>query len=82
MFTRWSRRFFQPVAPIVKAKAKTKLAFDRLEDRTVPATLTVNSGSGEVFADAHLTLREAVAIVNAGNTNGVRLRKSRSSTAP
>jgi hypothetical protein len=43
---------------------------ETLEDRLSPATLTVNSALDTVTPDADMTLREAIAIVNAGNTTG------------
>src|SRR5687768_12243576 len=40
-----------------------------LEDRAVPATLTVNTTADDTTADPVLTLREAVTLVNAGTTD-------------
>jgi hypothetical protein len=42
-----------------------------LEDRWVPAVLTVNTAADETTADAFLSLREAVNVVNAQSTVGL-----------
>jgi hypothetical protein len=45
--------------------------FERLEDRHLLAVLTVNTISDTTAADAVLTLREALAVVNSGSTAGL-----------
>ena len=45
----------------------TRLSFERLEDRTLLATLTVNSLGNAQTADAVLSLREAILAVNDGD---------------
>lgn len=63
--------YFLSSAMSIRARRERTLRFDRLEDRRVLATLTVNvaadsalSVDGEGIDDGDLTLREAFAIVN------------------
>ena len=56
----------------VAPRTTPALSFERLEDRTLLATFTVNSAADADTADAFLTLREAIEVVNDGDhTNGV-----------
>src|SRR6266852_134859 len=44
---------------------------EALEDRLAPAILTVNTAADETTADNFLSLREAIAVVDSGSTNGL-----------
>ena len=46
---------------------RAKLFLAALEDRTVPATITVNSVLDDTNADGAVTLREAIMSLNAGS---------------
>jgi hypothetical protein len=67
------RRWFGPKGqvrkPIQRLPRRTpRLALETLEDRTAPAVVTVNTVADNIEADALLTLREAITLVNAGTT--------------
>src|SRR5262245_3197002 len=47
------------------------LRVQELEDRTAPATFTINSTSDAVVSDGNLTLREAITSCNLGNNSGL-----------
>ena len=61
----WIRTLFArtPVRPITRSRRR--LAVEVLEDRTVPASLVVNTVADTVADDNFLSLREAVAAANA-----------------
>jgi CSLREA domain-containing protein len=68
------RRWFGPQQQIRKPLRRpprtpqARLALETLEDRMAPAVVTVNTLADDVSADAVLTLREAITLVNAGTT--------------
>ncbi|MCA9052306.1 MAG: right-handed parallel beta-helix repeat-containing protein [Planctomycetaceae bacterium] len=67
---RLSRRTGAGVPP--RRDNSRALMFERLEERMLLSTLTVNSAADNVEADEVLTLREAIAVVNDGDcTDGV-----------
>lgn len=57
-------------SPRVRRPFGTRLLLEKLEDRCTPSTLVVNSIADNMTPDNELTLREAIAIVNAGNLSG------------
>src|SRR5262245_11770295 len=75
MFTAWlmrNRRFRSRPRPIGRnhrprgPSARSRPGLEVLEDRITPAMLTVTTAADNTFADALLSLREAIALVNAG----------------
>jgi hypothetical protein len=73
MSKRFLGQFWRPATRPPARRAETRRhrpALEELENRLAPATLTVNSNIDAVTANSNLTLREAIAIVNAGNTTG------------
>jgi len=65
------RRWFSPKGQVRKPirrrpRPTQRLALETLEDRTAPAVVTVNTLADDTGADAFLTLREAITLVNAG----------------
>src|SRR5947209_436878 len=71
-FRAWLRRVsgkifrnpFRHPRPAPRRTLPCKLLIELLEDRVVPATLTVNSLAGNITDTSHLTLREAVTLVD------------------
>jgi hypothetical protein len=70
-FRTWIRKLFARKAPPLTARRRTRPRLDALEDRTLPAVLTVNSLLDNTTASDVLTLREAIQAVNAGSTAGL-----------
>src|SRR5262249_1457381 len=71
MITRsWIRRLFAHMPPTPNTRRPVRRPYrpvlEVLEGRLAPATLTVNSVADNTTADAALTLREAVLLVDAG----------------
>lgn len=56
---------------------RTRLEVESLEDRRVPATLTVTTKADEVVRDQRLSLREAIKVVNTGSLGGLSAAESR-----
>ena len=52
------------------------LTFERLEDRTLLATLTVNASADNTTSDSVLTLREAVLLINNAGNAGAALGRA------
>src|SRR5262245_25456647 len=73
MFTRsWIRKLFARTPRTARtAPLRFRPSLERLEDRTVPAVLKVNSLLDNVTPDGVLTLREAIQAVNAGGAAGL-----------
>jgi Ca2+-binding RTX toxin-like protein len=69
--TSFLRRLIRPARrPESKAVRRSRLAVEALEDREVPALITVTSLADNLDSDTTLTLREAIALVNnAGDAN-------------
>jgi hypothetical protein len=63
---RWTRKSRTPSNRIRAAIPRTKLLLAALEDRTVPATITVTGLGDSVGVDGTVTLREAIQSLNAG----------------
>src|SRR5262245_17096009 len=66
-----SARKARPMKP-----TRARLTVSPMEDRLVPATLFVNSLFDNTTADAELTLREAIALVNQGGNAVAALNRS------
>lgn len=77
----WTRnRASAPPAKRTPISRRGPLAFDHLEDRCVPATLTVSDVSADSFSDdASLSLREAIDLINRGGTSFTGNRSPNSS---
>jgi hypothetical protein len=71
----WFRKLFARKRRPVAARPRTRPGLETLEDRSVPAVLTVNSLLDNVTPDGVLTLREAVQAVNAGSTAGLSVQE-------
>src|SRR5262245_48283932 len=67
----WLPKLLSPKARPLAARPRTRPTIEQLEDRTVPAILTVNSLLDSATATDVLTLREAIQVVNAGSTAGL-----------
>ena len=68
----WSRWFGRrSVAPVSRRVKRVQLRLEILEEREVPAVITINSLLDTTIAgDGQLTLREAIVAVNTGGTGG------------
>jgi hypothetical protein len=77
----WLRNLFAARTPrtVRKAPARRQLHVELLEDRRVPANLTVSTLADNLVADGQLTLREAVLLVNNGGNTTAALGRSLSS---
>ncbi|MGL5098099.1 MAG: hypothetical protein ACRDD1_21135, partial [Planctomycetia bacterium] len=62
---------FPRPAAVSKAADRRLLRLECLEDRSVPAALIVNTLSDATADDGKLSLREAIAAVNAGSAAGL-----------
>jgi hypothetical protein len=74
----WIRNLFASRMPRTnrKAPARSRLSVEMLEDRLIPATLTVSALADNTLADSQLTLREAILLVNNGGDATAALGRS------
>ena len=69
----WLRRLTEDYAGPCEGRSRprtTFLALEVLEDRLVPATLTVNTLADTITDTSHLSLRDAIALVNFNGNPG------------
>jgi hypothetical protein len=72
----WIRKPFQRKPRPLAAQRRTRPRLEVLEDRLAPATLIVNGVADNTSADDFLTLREAIALVNAAGDANAALGRS------
>lgn len=78
----WAVRAGRTTRKRLSPRGGPALSFERLEDRTLLAVLTVNTVADNETADAFLTLSEALAVIEDGNlADGVSLLGNRMLTA-
>jgi predicted outer membrane repeat protein len=83
IWRRWSKWLRGEQRPVPYRKPRFRPAVEVLENRLAPATLTVNTNIDETnTSDATLSLREAIASVNAGSNQDLSASAQVNTTQP